>query len=91
MERLKKVNFSDFFEFLGEFSSSNPCDEDFRGSTPFSEMEVISLAKFLHSINGTLKAYIDLHSYGKNFVYPYAFSRSVKAAEAQKMVFFNGS
>uniref|UniRef100_A0A914CE10 Peptidase M14 carboxypeptidase A domain-containing protein n=2 Tax=Acrobeloides nanus TaxID=290746 RepID=A0A914CE10_9BILA len=73
------------FKWQGPFSSSNPCAEDFRGIAPFSEIEIRSLAKFLHSISSSLRGYFDLHAYGKHFVYPFAYTRLVEAPEAEKM------
>ena len=58
----------------GWHSSSNPCSSVYRGSGPSSEIEVKNVLKYLNSIQSSLIAFYDLHSFGQNVLYPWAFT-----------------
>lgn len=55
-------------------SSSNPCDDTYCGSKPFSEVEVRAVADFLGKNNDTIKCYINFHSYSQLWMTPYGYS-----------------
>lgn len=63
--------FTNFSWSLGQGTSSNACDDVYRGPSMFSEPETKSLSNFILSRNKTLKAYITLHSYGQYWLVPY--------------------
>uniref|UniRef100_A0A914YHP7 Peptidase M14 carboxypeptidase A domain-containing protein n=1 Tax=Panagrolaimus superbus TaxID=310955 RepID=A0A914YHP7_9BILA len=65
-------NFS--FKWMVSGSSTNPCSETYAGPTPFSEIETKNLKNFLVPHNDTIKAYLTLHSYGENILYPWAYA-----------------
>ncbi|XP_041692975.1 carboxypeptidase A1-like [Coregonus clupeaformis] len=54
-------------------SSSNPCDQTYRGPKAHSESEVKSIVDFVKS-HGNLKAFIDIHSYSQRIMYPYGYT-----------------
>ncbi|KAL4702782.1 hypothetical protein ACJJTC_002322 [Scirpophaga incertulas] len=47
-------------------------DDDYCGSTPFSEPETVALKRFLQQHSENLKFYFSIHSYGQRIVIPFA-------------------
>ena len=62
------------FGFAGPGSSSNPCDEEYRGAAAFSEPETLALKKFVES-HQNIKFSIDYHAYGNDYVLPSMINR----------------
>ncbi|XP_062989981.1 carboxypeptidase A2 [Elgaria multicarinata webbii] len=58
--------------FGGPGSSDNPCSDSYSGPSPFSEVEVRSIADFIKS-HGNFKAFISIHSYSQLLMYPYGY------------------
>lgn len=52
-------------------ASSNPCDETYAGSKPFSEIEMKSMSEYIGSIKDKIFAYIAFHSYSQLLMFPY--------------------
>lgn len=65
----------------GYGSSTNPCSDTYRGSSPASELETKAVAEFLSKRKYNLEAYLTYHSYGQLVVYPYAY-KAVKVRDA---------
>ena len=53
-------------------SSNNPCEEDYRGTKPFSEPEIRSIKELL-VMNKSIISNINFHTYGNAWLYPYNF------------------
>lgn len=53
--------------------STNPCDSDYPGNKPFSEMETTNTRNFLQKLKASanLQFYLSLHSYGQEWLVPY--------------------
>lgn len=59
----------------GEFgTSSDPCDDNYAGSAPFSEPETRAVRDIITQVQGRLKAMISLHSPGQTWLIPYGNS-----------------
>ncbi|XP_057185867.1 carboxypeptidase A1-like isoform X1 [Triplophysa rosa] len=59
--------------FGGPGASDNPCDEDYRGPSANSEIEVKNMANLIES-HGNFKSFISLHSYKQLLMYPYSYT-----------------
>lgn len=53
-------------------SSSNPCAEDYRGATPFSEPETQAIKNFVDKHENIVSG-VNIHSYGNAWIYPFNF------------------
>jgi hypothetical protein len=51
-------------------SSDNPCGEEYHGVAPFSESEAQVFKEIFDNLKVILA--IDVHSYGNEWIYPYA-------------------
>ncbi|XP_017149664.1 carboxypeptidase B isoform X2 [Drosophila miranda] len=67
--------------WAGYGSSTNPCSDTYRGSSPASEAETKVVAEFLAKRKYNLEAYLTYHSYGQMIVYPWAY-KAVKVKDA---------
>lgn len=58
-------------------ASSNPCDDDYRGTQPFSEVEVRNVANYLKNLKrrGQIAGYMDIHSYSQLWMTPWGYTR----------------
>ncbi|EDV34241.1 uncharacterized protein Dana_GF21071 [Drosophila ananassae] len=65
----------------GYGSSTNPCSDTYRGSSPASEKETKAVAEFLAKRKYNLEAYLTYHSYGQMIVYPWAY-KAVKVKDS---------
>ncbi|XP_060662089.1 LOW QUALITY PROTEIN: carboxypeptidase B [Drosophila nasuta] len=65
----------------GYGSSTNPCSDTYRGTSPASEQETKVVAEFLAKRKHNLDAYLTYHSYGQMVVYPWAY-KAVKVKDA---------
>ena len=51
--------------------STDPCDYNFPGNTPFSEPETRAYKEFLTNNKNDLAFVINMHSNGNAFIYPF--------------------
>jgi hypothetical protein len=60
----------------GDDSGSSPSAirEDFRGSAPLSEPETAGLMAWVRARHETIAAFVSLHSYGNDIMYPYGYA-----------------
>lgn len=70
------------FGWNGNATADNPCSEDFAGTTPLEAQEAKRLSEWAlnqteHN-NVTFVAYLDLHSYSQEVLYPYSYSCRVE-------------
>ncbi|MEQ2168038.1 Multifunctional pyrimidine synthesis protein CAD [Goodea atripinnis] len=68
--------------FGGSGSSSNPCSETYRGTSPHSESEVKSIVDFVQS-HRNIKAFISIHSYSQMLLYPYGYTAAPANDQAE--------
>ncbi|KRY00182.1 Carboxypeptidase A1 [Trichinella pseudospiralis] len=59
------------FNFGGQGSSTDPCDETFQGPFAFSEPESRAVRDFVLAHKNHLGAFIDLHTYSQIWIHPY--------------------
>jgi len=62
------------FQWGGQGTSSDPCDEIYTGPKPFSEPECLAGSVYLTKMKDVLKAMITLHSYSEDILYPYGYA-----------------
>lgn len=48
-----------------------PCSETYAGSGPFSDIETLSMSKYIRSISDKFYAYVSFHSYSQLLLFPY--------------------
>ena len=56
-------------------ASSNPCNDDYRGTHAFSEVEVWNVAKYLFRKSGQIAGYMDVHAYSQLWMIPWGYTR----------------
>ncbi|KAJ7377899.1 corticosteroid- binding protein [Desmophyllum pertusum] len=64
------------FKWGGIGTSSNPCRDTYHGSRPFSEVEVLSVARYLYSNRHNMIGYMDIHAYSQLWLTPWGYTRS---------------
>ncbi|XP_077287802.1 carboxypeptidase B-like [Arctopsyche grandis] len=64
------------FKWMESGSSSSPCSDAFAGPSPFSEIESRVLRDLINANKARVKAYLAIHSFGSNFLYPYGYDGS---------------
>lgn len=85
------LNRNFIFKWGGRGASPDYCDETYSGQTPFSEPEVLALARYMYSRRSDLKAFLDIHTFGQLLMYPWGYTKqksfhSKKQAEVLKKV-----
>lgn len=65
-------NYSFKFALDESGSSSDPCSEDFRGRSPFSEPETKAIKNFVES-HPNIVSGVNIHSYGNDWIYPFNY------------------
>jgi len=65
----------------GQGSSSNPADDTYRGTGPFSEPESTVVSRFV-TANGPFHGAIDYHSYSQLVLRPYGWSNTLPSNDA---------
>ncbi|KAK5084584.1 hypothetical protein LTR05_005662 [Lithohypha guttulata] len=67
-------------------SSTNPCDETYRGRTQGDTPEIKGLVSLVNQLRDSsgIKLYLDVHSYGQYILTPYGYSCSAVAANQAK-------
>jgi len=65
------------YKWGGAGTSSYPCSDIYHGRRPFSEKEVLSVAKYLYSIRNNLVAYYDIHAYSQLWLTPWSYKSAL--------------
>ncbi|EPS41112.1 hypothetical protein H072_4949 [Dactylellina haptotyla CBS 200.50] len=67
-------------------SSTNPCDETFRGLSPGNTPENTALSKHAASLPNGIKLYIDWHSFSQLILLPYGYDCNRQVANYDKQI-----
>lgn len=64
------------FDYHWTRSLDSPCGEEYSGEGPFEALELRAWRNYLNKTNHEHKiyGYVDIHSYGQEILYPYAYS-----------------
>merc|ERR1719322_2206218 len=62
---------------------SDTCSDIYHGNRPFSEIEVLSVAKYLYSIRKNLVAYYDIHAYSQLWLTPWSYTSTLPSDYAE--------
>jgi hypothetical protein len=74
------------FKWMVAGASTNPCSETYAGPSAFSEIEATNLMKFLVPHNNTIKAYLTLHSYGEDILYPWGYATGTYPPDVNDLI-----
>lgn len=71
-------------------SSSDPCQEDFRGAQPFSEPETQAIRNYVES-HPTIVSDVNIHTFGNAWIYPYNYvkDKTNHLLEVNNRLFFD--
>jgi len=72
-------------------ASLSPCDETYEGPSPFSEIETKSLADYICSHNGSIKSYMNIHTYSEDWMYPFGDGRGTLSGRCEHIACHLGS
>ncbi|KAL9959386.1 hypothetical protein ACROYT_G032708 [Oculina patagonica] len=56
-------------------ASANPCNDAYRGTHAFSEVEVRNVANYLKSLGGQIAGYMDIHAYSQLWMTPWGYTQ----------------
>ncbi|KAK5642766.1 hypothetical protein RI129_008933 [Pyrocoelia pectoralis] len=59
------------YEWMQGGSNSNSCSDHYAGSTPFSEIESLSLSQYIDRVSANLEVYLSFHSYLQLLLIPF--------------------
>ncbi|KAJ9109556.1 hypothetical protein QFC20_003302 [Naganishia adeliensis] len=65
---------------------SNPCSESYPGAHAFEAVETQVVADYLKSSPNNVRAFVDVHSYGQLFMFPYSYSCSDFPKDAETLM-----
>ena len=68
------------------YSSKDPCDNEYRGSSPEDELEVRNIVNFLSSRADGFIAFLTYHSYGQRFITRWDYSKEVIPTDHDQLV-----
>ena len=60
----------------GVGTSSSPCRDTYHGPRPFSEIEVVNVARYLYRNRRNLVGYMDIHAYSQLWMTPWGFTKA---------------
>ncbi len=78
-------NYSFYWGYNEEGSSSDGCNETYRGSAPFSEPESQAIRDFVESHDFPIA--FNYHSYSNLMIYPYGFNPSITPPQSDLDIF----
>lgn len=67
------------YKWGGAGTSSYPCQSTYHGRSPWSEIEVLSVARYLYSIRNQLVAYYNVHAYSQLWLTPWSYKTALPA------------
>ena len=79
-------NYDFFFAKDNKGSSNNPCEEDYRGESPFSEPETINIKNFVDS-HPNIKIVYNYHSWGNLIITPFNYLKNEESNKKLKEEF----
>lgn len=76
------------FGFHWSDSREGPCSDEYSGKKPLDAAEARIWDSYLHQINKShqIVAYIDLHSYAQEILYPYAYSCDENPLDEENLI-----
>ena len=69
-----------------ELTMAPSFSETYAGPSAFSEVEAVNLKNFLVPHNDTIKAYLTLHSYGEDILYPWGYATGCYPPDVNDLV-----
>jgi hypothetical protein len=67
-------------------TSNSPCSDVYLGPSPNSEPEAMNLKTFLDANATTIKAYVTLHSYSQDILYPWGYAVNTFPPDVQELI-----
>ena len=61
---------------VGVGTSGDECSDIYRGKKAFSEIEVVTVARYLYNNKASLAGYMDIHAYSQLWMTPWGYTRS---------------
>lgn len=74
------------YHWMNGGASTSSCDEDFAGSSAFSETETKSISEYINTIADNLEAYLGFHSYSQLLLIPFGHSGYEVPANNEELV-----
>lgn len=86
--RCSGIDIDHSFNFHFDSGLESPCSEDYAGDSPFEALESYNWDKYLNETKHShpIYAYVDLHSYAEEILYPYAYSCDILPRDEENLL-----
>lgn len=86
--RCRGIDIDHSFDFHFTSDLESPCSDDYSGNAPFEALESLNWDRYLNETKHShpIYAYIDLHSYAQEVLYPYAYSCDILPRDEENLL-----